>query len=122
MDVAHDLGFHFDRIAEGPDGPLVGESLTNTKTATHRPLRVILMRRDATEHRHHTVTRRLRHLATRALNLPPKQRLIRSEKGLHFLDIQPLRPTCEPDQVSEQDRNDSPLATLRRCRVSQRRA
>ena len=24
MDVAHDLGFHFDRIAEGPDGPLLG--------------------------------------------------------------------------------------------------
>jgi hypothetical protein len=24
MDVAHELGFHFDRIAEGPDGPLLG--------------------------------------------------------------------------------------------------
>ena len=59
--------------------------------------------------------------APRALYLPAKQHLVRSEKGLHFLDIQPLRPAREADQVGEQDRHDSPLATLRRCRVSQRR-
>lgn len=28
MDVAHDRGFHFDRIAEGPDAPLLGRRET----------------------------------------------------------------------------------------------
>ena len=94
-------------------GPVqLGNRIQHAQRAPHRPLRVVLVNRRDAEHRHDGVTDELVQGAADALDLTTQPGVERAKHGPYVLGIGPIRACSEPDQVTEEDRDD--LALLAR--------
>ena len=101
------------RQLEGGMGPVqLGNRIQHAQRAPHRPLRVVLVHRRDAEHRHDGVTDELVQGAADALDLTTQPGVERAKHGPYVLGIGPIRACGEPDQVTEEDRDD--LALLAR--------
>jgi hypothetical protein len=99
----------------------LGDRLADSQGGPHRPLRVVLVGDRSAEQRHHRVPDELLHRPPIALQVGPQPSVVGGEQAPDVLDVQPLRPAGEPDQVAKQHADDLAFLPSGQCRSGQRR-